>query len=197
MNIKYVRILFTLWCILIIPYKLNAFNPLGWLLGGGKGPTLDLSKRQTEISDVKAGINDNKTAIEGLSRNQVSLKDVESLVSAKITGYDKSMRAGRDVINIKRNDATMIMYIFGGIISFMGLLLTTETGVITLLIRSIFKRQSELDKAQKELDMTRLHRDNLRKSKDFYKEKYMRPNGTVVMDKLIKDIKGEQDEKVD
>jgi len=143
-------------------------------IGGGSKTHLDFSKKDTDLQNVKTGINDNKTAIEGLSRNRISMEDIEKLIDMKIVGYDRSQKAGRDIIQIKKNDAFMIMYIVGGIFAFAGLVVTGLITTIGLLIKKIFKTIKE--RAETELKQTRLWLENMTKSKEEYK-KIVQKNG--------------------
>ena len=86
---------------------------IGGIFGGGKGgTTIDVSKKNTELENVKAGVIEANAKIDALSGNQISLKDVEKLVDAKIVGYDRSQKAGRDIISVKKNDISNHLLFF-------------------------------------------------------------------------------------
>jgi len=118
------------------------------------------------LNDIKAGVNENKVDLEALNENIVNFKtDVE----AKIVGLDKSVKAGRDVINVKKNDARILIVIAGGLFTFMTTLVVALIGVISLLIKKIFKRQREVDQFRLKFEAEKYYRENLQRSKDYYK----------------------------
>lgn len=176
-----------------IPVEANLFTGIskvagsivggvGSIFSGGSKTEVEIgTKKSTELEDINTGVNNNKTAIDALSKNQITMKDVESLITAKIVGYDKSQKAGRDIISVKKNDAKLMAYIVGAILTTMSGIIGGLITLITLLIRSGFKRERELIKQiferEKDRDVTEAklkaveaHRDNLFKSKNFYKD---------------------------
>jgi hypothetical protein len=125
------------------------------------------------LNDIKAGVNENKVDLKALNDTMLNFK---AEIKAKVVGLDNSMKAGRDSIYIKKNDANMIIYIAGGLFTFTTGLTALLVGIITLLIKSIFKRQRTLDKAQRDrerlqikLRMKEVWLDNEIKAKDKYK----------------------------
>lgn len=99
------------------------------------------------LNDIKAGIQENKVDLKALNDTMLNFK---AEIEAKVVGLDNSMKAGRDSIYIKKNDANMMIYIATGLFTFTTGLTALLISVITLLIRSIFKRQKILDKAQRD-----------------------------------------------
>jgi len=150
---------------------------VGSIFGGSK-THVDFSKRNTELENVRAELST-------LSKNQVNMKElikaeikaeIQIEMENKIAAYDRSQKAGRDIINIKKNDAWMIMYIVGGIFAFTGLVVTGLITTIGLLIKKIFRMIK--DRAETELKQTRLWLENMTKSKEEYK-RIVQKNGEV------------------
>jgi len=133
------------------------------------------------LNDIKAGMNENKVDLKALNDTMLNFK---AEIEAKITGVDNSMKAGRDSIYIKKNDANMMIYIASGLFTFATGLTALLIGIITLLIKSIFKRQRTLDKAQRDrerlqikLRMKEVWLSNEIKAKEKYKG-IVEANGT-------------------
>jgi hypothetical protein len=125
------------------------------------------------LNDIKAGVNENTVDLKALNDTMLNFK---AEIDAKVVGLDQSMKAGRDAIYIKKNDANTLIYIAGGLFSFATGLTALLISIITLLIKSIFKRQKSLDKAQRDrerlqikLRMQGTWLDNEIKAKEKYK----------------------------
>ena len=169
------KIMLILFILSIPIYSEAGFNPFKWLFGGG--PKIDVSKRE----NVKTGVTDgSKVAsdIEILSKLDKIMEKIEvnatvnADLEAKITGLDKSIKSGRDTIQINKNDAKLMAYIIGGILTTLSGIITGLITVITLLIRKVFKNQ---------IGSLKLWLSNLQEEKRRYAKELddYRKNGTI------------------
>jgi len=150
---KYITILFITSIITVDIYAVSIVDKLF-----GISAKIRTEKTQLEnsvnkkFSDISAELSlvkeiqvDNQLKLSALSNNSLRLQDVESLISSKIVGYDKSVKteqsAGRDIIN----DTELIKFIFDkqGILA--GLILFTLTSFLGSII-TLFKWQGKMYK---------------------------------------------------
>lgn len=96
----------------------------------------DNSVKKTQIAGVIAEVKVEATGVKA--------KKIEA--TAEITGADLSKKEVIGGDKIVTNDAKMIMYIFGAVMTLMSTIFTGVMGFMGLLIKKMFKQLAEKDK---------------------------------------------------